>query len=81
MCWLGANRMHWRRLVLSADATVRKMQESFLTDNGPGAIDNVQEKRVQYLRTSIPEHVFLEAHAERYRLAERGEDWFRFTLR
>jgi putative methyltransferase (TIGR04325 family) len=81
LCGLGAKRMHWRRLVLSADATVRKMQESFLTDNGPGAIDNVQEKRVQYLRTSIPEHVFLEAHAERYRLAERGEDWFRFTLR
>ena len=81
LCGLGARRMHWRRLVLSKDATIREVRESFLTDNGPGSIDNVQEKRVKYLQTSIPEHVFLEAHAERYRLTARGEDWFRFTLR
>jgi hypothetical protein len=79
LCGLGAKRMHWRRL--SKDRTVQEMQETFLTDNGPGAVDNVQEKRVGYLRMLIPESVFLEAHAERYLLAERGEDWFRFALR
>jgi len=81
LCGLGAKRMHWRRLVLSRDQVIREMQSSFLTDNGPGGIKGVQEKRVEYERIRVPENVFLDAHAGRYRLVERGEDWFRFTLR
>ena len=81
LCELGAKRMHWRRLALSKDTMVREMQSSFLTDNGPGAIDRVQEKRVEYERTRMPERVFLDAHAVRYRLVERGPEWFRFELR
>ena len=80
LCGLGAKRLHWRRLVLSHSETIRDMQPSFLTDNGPGKLDSVQEKCVEYGRTKIPERTFLAAHSARYRLVERGVDWFRFEL-
>ena len=81
LCGVGATRLHWRRLVLSQGATIREMQASFLADNGPGVIDSVQEKCVEYGRTRIPEQAFLAAHSAHYRPVDRGEDWFRFELR
>ena len=61
LCDLRAKRMHWRRLVLSEGSTVREMQSSFLTDNGPGIIEGVEEKRVEYARTRMSEQAFLES--------------------
>jgi putative methyltransferase (TIGR04325 family) len=78
LCAARATRMYWRRLVFSQGATVREMQGSFLADNGPGTADSVEEKRVEYCRTRIPEQTFIDAHSARYRLVDRGKDWFRF---
>jgi putative methyltransferase (TIGR04325 family) len=75
---LGAKRMQWWRLVLSGGELVSEIQTSFLTDNGPGPGGAAQEKRVEYPRTRFPEKAFLAAHQSRYRLVERGPDWFRF---
>lgn len=81
LCALGAKRMQWRRLLLTQGATIRETQTSFLTDNGPGTIEGLQEKSVEYGRTKMPERTFLHAHSDHYRLVDRGADWFRFELK
>jgi hypothetical protein len=40
----------------------------------------LQNKIVKYDRTRIPEAAFLAAHKD-YEVAERGNDWFRFSLK
>jgi putative methyltransferase (TIGR04325 family) len=78
LCSLGARKMLWSRLKLSADIVERTVQASNLIDNGPGpAPRTVKNKTVKYGHTRIPEAAFIAAHA-RYSLIERGADWFRF---
>lgn len=79
LCALRAARMYWQRLVFSESETTREVQPSYLTDNGPGTLEGVSEKRVEYIRTMIPETTFLLAHSG-YQLVSRGKDWFRFRL-
>lgn len=79
LCRLGAARMLWRRLALSAGATETETQTSFLSDNGPGSIALPEEKTIRYERIKIAERDFLNAHAG-YRLDARGSDWFDFSM-
>jgi putative methyltransferase (TIGR04325 family) len=79
LCGMRAKKMLWQRVALSSNKTECDVQSSLLGDNGPGSI-RVKEKIVRHTRTKIPERAFLEAHGD-YDLAERGADWFRFSLR
>ena len=80
LCSLKASRMCWDRVLLSNSGWQREVQSSFLTDNGPGRDTRAREKLVKYGRTWIPEVEFLAAH-DGYDLTERGNDWFRFSLK
>lgn len=79
LCSLRANRMIWKRIALSDGCLERDVQLSLLGYNGPGVLPGIKEKNIRYIRTKIPEAMFLKAHAE-YSLIERGSDWFRFSL-
>jgi len=80
LCGIRARRMIWERITLSKQCIEREVQSSLLGDNGPGSLAGLREKTVRYTRTKIPERAFLDAHNE-YVLTERGEGWFRFSLR
>ena len=79
LCAVQAKTMLWSRLRLSKGTIERELQSSRLRDNGPGKI-RIEDKTVRYEMTRIPEKEFIAAHAG-YELAERGEDWFRFSLK
>jgi len=76
LCALRAKKMLWYRVFLGEPDI--EVQVSCLGDNGPGYLP-VREKLVRYERTRIAESSFHDAHIG-YRLAERGEDWFHYSL-
>jgi hypothetical protein len=81
LCGLAAKTIFWERVLFSASDMERDIQSTFLSENGPpGGLVVQHDKIVKYVRTRIPEAKFMAAH-EHYELAERGNDWFRFTLK
>jgi putative methyltransferase (TIGR04325 family) len=77
LCGLRAAAMIWRRVFL-ADRAETSTQVSRLSDNGPGRLSGIGNKRIAYAFTTIAEPAFIDSHAG-YSLAERGADWFRFV--
>jgi hypothetical protein len=72
----GAQTMVWDRVYLGERET--EIQVSHLANNGPGrAPTKTAHKAVRYVRTKIPEAVFLACHAN-YALIERRGDRFNF---
>jgi hypothetical protein len=80
LCGLKAKQMLWKRVLLSSSSLEREVQSSFLGDNGPGSLPVLREKIIKYDRTRIPEPDFVARHRDYY-LADRGPDWFRFSLK
>jgi putative methyltransferase (TIGR04325 family) len=75
LCALGAERMLWYRVFLGDRSDI---QIGLLKHVGPGPLP-VARKKVALARSPVPEHDFLQAHAD-YNLIEQGEDWFKFNL-
>ena len=75
ICAIGAEKMLWRRILLS-DKPTTYAQRSLLAENGPGF--RFTRKTMSVECSTISEVDFLHIH-HRYRLIERGRDWFSFV--
>lgn len=69
-------RLLWYRLNFHSTGS----QISRLSDNGPGKIDGVENKKITYPVFPISELAFHEVHSD-YALEARGPDWARYRAK
>ena len=59
LCAVGADRMEWRRVLLSSDVTKADRQLSLLGENGPGYVRNFKGRAVSFPRVALSRASFL----------------------